>query len=34
MQLFKLRPTIGRFYSFGEFAKEYSLGERDLVITN
>ncbi len=34
MQLFKLRPTIGRFYSFGDFAKEYALGERDLVITN
>ena len=34
MQLFKLRPTIGRFYSFGDFAKEYQLNENDLVITN
>ena len=34
MQLFKLRPTISRFYSFGDFAKEYGLGERDVVIKN
>lgn len=34
MQLFKLRPTIHRFYKFAEFAEEFKLGERDLVITN
>ena len=34
MQLFKLKPTISRFSSFAEFAKEYALGEHDLVITN
>ena len=33
MQLFKLKPTISRFSSFAEFAKEYALGEDDLVIT-
>lgn len=34
MQLFKLRPAISRFSNFAEFAKEFSLGPRDLVITN
>lgn len=34
MQLFKLKTTIHRFESFGDFAKTFALGENDLVITN
>ncbi len=34
MQLFKLKTVINQFESFGSFAKEFGLGERDLVITN
>ena len=34
MQLFKLHTRISRFDSFARFAKEFGLGERDLVITN
>lgn len=34
MQLFKLKTTIHRFETFGDFAKEFKPGENDLVITN
>ena len=34
MQLFKLKPTIHRFATFAEFAKEFQLNANDLVITN
>ncbi|PID90892.1 MAG: 4-hydroxybutyrate dehydrogenase [Bacteroidetes bacterium] len=34
MQLFKLRPSIHQFDNFAEFAAEFKLGEKDLVITN
>ncbi|MDR1091818.1 MAG: 4-hydroxybutyrate dehydrogenase [Prevotella sp.] len=34
MQLFKLKTKLHEFDTFAEFAKEFSLGEKDLVITN
>ncbi|MDO4672042.1 4-hydroxybutyrate dehydrogenase [Falsiporphyromonas endometrii] len=34
MQLFKLGSVIHSFDSFADFAQEFKLGERDLVITN
>ncbi|MDY6122548.1 MAG: 4-hydroxybutyrate dehydrogenase [Porphyromonas sp.] len=34
MQLFKLGTVIHHFDNFAEFASEFNLGERDLVITN
>lgn len=34
MQLFKLKTRLNKFDSFADFAKEFELGERDLVITN
>jgi Alcohol dehydrogenase, class IV len=34
MQLFKLKTTLLGFDTFEEFAKEFNLGEKDLVITN
>ncbi len=34
MQLFKLKTVIHQFESFGDFAKEFKLGENDLIITN
>lgn len=34
MQLFKLKSVTHHFDTFAEFAKEFCLGERDLVITN
>lgn len=34
MQLFKLKTRIHKFDDFGAFAKEFSLSENDLVITN
>ena len=29
-----IAPTIYKFSNFGEFAQEFSLGERDVVLTN
>ncbi|MGM9612286.1 MAG: iron-containing alcohol dehydrogenase, partial [Butyricicoccus sp.] len=29
-----IAPTIYKFANFGEFAQEFSLGERDVVLTN
>src|SRR5699024_6844612 len=29
-----IAPTIYKFQNFGEFAEEFSLGERDVVLTN
>ena len=29
-----IAPTIYKFQNFGEFAQEFSLGKRDLVLTN
>lgn len=34
MQLFKLKSVTHSFDTFAEFAQEFNLGERDLVITN
>lgn len=34
MQLFKLKTIISRFGTFAEFAREFALGEGDLVLTN
>ena len=34
MQFFKLKTVISRFENFGDFAKEFNLGENDLVLTN
>ena len=34
MQLFKLKTRLCKFDSFADFAKEYKLDKRDLVITN
>lgn len=34
MQLLKLKPVIHKFDTFGEFAKEFNLNEKDLLITN
>lgn len=34
MQLFKLKSVMHSFDSFADFAREFSLNERDLVITN
>ena len=34
MQLFKLKTRLSRFDNFADFAKEFALGERDLVITH
>lgn len=34
MQLFKLKSTIHSFDTFSEFAKEFQLGHKDLIITN
>lgn len=34
MQLFKLKTRLHEFNSFADFAKEFNLGEDDLVITN
>lgn len=34
MQFFKLKTIIGGFATFAEFAKEFALGENDLVLTH
>ncbi|MDY4042841.1 MAG: 4-hydroxybutyrate dehydrogenase [Marinifilaceae bacterium] len=34
MQLFQLKTSLSRFARFAEFAAEFKLGEKDLVITN
>ncbi len=34
MQLFKLKTRLSRFDAFSEFASEFSLGEKDLIITH
>ena len=34
MQLLKLKSRLHRFEYFADFAKEFELGDKDLVITN
>ena len=34
MQLLKLKSRLHRFEYFADFAKEFKLGDKDLVITN
>ena len=34
MQLFNLKTRLSRFDTFAAFAREFQLGERDLVITH
>lgn len=34
MQLFKLKTRLHRFDSFADFAKEFNLGAKDLIVTN
>jgi len=34
MQLFKLKTKLHEFNSFSDFAKEFNLGKKDLIITN
>ncbi|MGL5439008.1 MAG: 4-hydroxybutyrate dehydrogenase [Filifactoraceae bacterium] len=34
MQLFKLKTRVHQFATFAEFAKEFELGEKDLIVTN
>lgn len=34
MQLFKLKSRLHRFDNFADFAKEFQIGERDVIVTN